>query len=247
MALSFDPIPDQLWEDWKWFVYPEGLVLGMREGRHRVPNSSVVLTPCYVVNIPKLIMSDIMWTSRLESTPDGTRDTGDYLRRVNVSVDSLMDGIIFLLSQNPMVVKRRGEGKPLPEALRDSLESDDELILVQESSESERKLSRDDLAVEFFNPFDTEAEHRAAEMLGLIAPEACIKELALQKADEDHSMVRETILTAIEELKGRGMILVEGDAVVGMTERGRSLLEVEPVNDTLACRCEVESLESEAD
>ena len=31
--------------------------------------------------------------------------------------------------------------------------------------------------------------------------------------------------------------------IVGMTAKGRELLEIEPVSDTLACKCEVELVE----
>jgi hypothetical protein len=245
MSLSFDPIPDELWEDWKWFVYPEGLVLGMREGKHRVPNSTLLLTPCYVVNVPKLIMSEVMWTSRFNTTSQGVVDSGDYLRRVSISAESIIDSIIFLLSQNPMVVTRRPfqEPSPLEVELNQALQEGQELILMGQGSEAERCLSLDDLKVEFFNPFEEGNSERGQDLVGMVSPEGCIKELSLAKVELPSSLVREAIGQAIQELCSRGFIIVDDGTVVGMTVKGRELLEIEPVSDTLACKCEVELVE----
>jgi hypothetical protein len=235
--MSFDPIPDEIWEDWKWFVCPEGCLLGMRDDKYRVANSDVVLAPCYVVNLPKLIMSDVMWSSRLDSTAGGAVDTNDYLRSVRVSVDSLIDGMIYLLSQHPMVVRRRADGDDEAQKLAEAL-SEEELILVSSGSTAVQNLDMADLDVQFFNPF-AEGMKPCSDILGLIPAEMCIKELGMAKADLPNSVVREVIQQSIEELRRRELVLVEDGVVIGMTPKGKAVLDVEPVNDMLSCRCEV--------
>jgi len=237
--LSFDPIPDEVWEEWKWFVCPEGCLLGMREHRYQVENSDVNLTPCYVVNLPKLVMSDVMWASRLENTPAGVVDTDDYLRTVRVDVDSLIEGLIYLLSQHPMVVRRRASDSEQERQLTDALDRE-EFILVNEGGEGREKLDLADLDVQFFNPF-AEGARPCPDMLGMVPAEMCIKELSIAKAGMPDSVVREVIGKAIEELFQRGMIRVEDGMVTGMTPKGKAVLEVEPVHDLLTCKCEVES------
>lgn len=239
MNLSFDPIPDEVWEDWKWFVCPEGCLLGMREQRYQVENSDVSLTPCYVVNLPKLVMSDVMWASRLENTPSGVVDTDNYLREVMVSVDSLIDGLVFLLSQHPMVVRRKAGGSEEERRLAEVLDRE-EFILVNKGNEGREKLDLADLDVQFFNPF-AEGAKPCPDMLGMVPAEMCIKELSIAKAGLPDSVVREVIGHAIEELRRRGMIQVEEGTVIGMTPKGRAVLDVEPVHDLLTCRCEVRS------
>jgi hypothetical protein len=242
MSLSFDTIPDDLWEDWKWFVYPEGLVLGMREGKHRVPNSSLLLTPCYVVNVPKLIMSEVMWASRYETTAKGLIDTGQYLRRVNIGTEDVIDSIIFLLSQNPMVVTRKTCQGPsaLEVELNQALQDGRELILMGQGNEAERQLSLDDLKVEFFNPFEDGKAERGQDLVGRVSPEGCSKELSMAKVELPSSMVRDAIAQAMDELSTRGLIMLDAGTAIGMTKRGQERLEIVPVSDTLACKCEVE-------
>jgi hypothetical protein len=242
MNVSFDPVPDDIWDDWKWLVFPEGSLLGMKEGRHRLGSSSLVLTPCYMVNLPKLIMSDIMWASRLESTSNGMVDTNNCLRPVNISIDSLIDGLIYMLSQHPMVISKRKKGLTiLPEELGQLMEGPDELILLSGLNEAEQRLSLEDIEVEFRNPFGEEGRPREM-FIDLIPAESCIRELSLSKADLPRSVVRMTLQGAMDELQRRGMINVREGSVTSMTERGRSLIEFEPVNDPLSCRCEVEHL-----
>lgn len=238
--VSFDPIPEDMWEDWKWFVYPEGHILGMREGRHRVESSGVVLIPCYIVNLPKLIMSEVMWASRTERGPDGERDTYDYLRTVHVDVDSLIDEMIFMLSQYPMVVLKKvsPDGSTMKERIEAALATGDELILLDEEG-APRTLAMYGLEVRFFNPF-AEREDDHEEIIGIIAAERCINELMLAKVDAPGSHVREAILSSMHELEERGLVDHGSGVVTRMTERGRRLLELEPVIDAMACRCEVE-------
>jgi hypothetical protein len=237
--MSFDPIPDEVWDDWKWFVFPEGCLLGLREGTHRLDNSDIVISPCYVVNLPKLIMSDIMWASRLENTSQGIVDTDDYFRSVRVSVDSLIDGIVFLLSQHPMVLRRRTSEAVEEKEMRDALEKE-EFILVNQGSEAQEQLNLADLDVQFFNPYG-EGAKPCNDLIGLIPAENCIKELTYAKSDLPNSVVREVIGQAINELEKRQMIKVENGVVVGMTAKGKAVLDVEPVHDMFSCRCEVES------
>ncbi|MCE5295837.1 MAG: hypothetical protein LLG16_01885 [Euryarchaeota archaeon] len=239
--MTFDPIPDDMWEDWKWFVYPEGRILGMREGRHRINNSGVVLTPCYIVNLPKLIMSDVMWASRLESTPEGPRDTNDYLRPVRVSADSLIENIIFLLSQYPMVVSRKvsPKGSTMEERIKIALERGDDMIMLDENG-IDGTLSMNDLDVQFFNPFSDDAKG-PEELIGVIAAEGCINELSMARADAPDSTVRQVLNDAIAELSQRGLVEAKDGAIVRMTEKGKRLLELEPVVDALSCRCETEA------
>ncbi|OPY33102.1 MAG: hypothetical protein A4E32_00775 [Methanomassiliicoccales archaeon PtaU1.Bin124] len=236
--MSFDPIPDEIWDDWKWFVCPEGCLLGLRDDRYRVDGSEVHLTPNYVINLPKLIMSDVMWASRLDNTAEGVVDTKDYFRSVRVSVDSIIDGIIFLISQHPMVVLQRPTEAQCERRLTDAL-SEDELILVSSGTQARENLDTADLDVQFFNPF-AEGARPIVDMLGLIPAEMCIKELSLAKANQPDSVVREVISNAIEELRSRQMVNVEDGVVVSMTLKGKAVLDVEPVHDMLSCSCQVD-------
>lgn len=244
MNMSFDPVPEDIWDDWKWFVCPEGCVLGMKEGTHRVNGSELVLTPCYVVNLPKLIMSEVMWASRLESTPGGTVDTNKCMRPVKISIDSLIDGLIHILSQYPMVISKRRKGGSLPEELGRMLDSD-ELVLLGGPSEAEQRLSLEDIDVEFRNPFGEEGRPQE-NFIALVPAERCIRELSLAKADLPGSLVRMTLQGAVDELMHRGLIDVKDGSIISMTERGRSLIEFEPVKDAVSCRCEVEKLNDAA-
>jgi hypothetical protein len=242
MNMTFDPVPEDIWEDWKWFVYPEGYILGMKESAHRVGGSQLAMTPYYVVNLPKLIMSEVMWASRLKSTPDGVVDTNDCMRPVNVSIDSLIEGLIYVLSQYPMVISKRvGGRKDIPEKLGQMLEGSEELILLGGLSNAEQSMSLEDVEVEFRNPYG-ESGRPGETFIALIPAESCIRELSLAKADLPRSPVRETIQGALNELQRRGMIDVKEGTVVVMTERGRTMIEFEPVKDSLSCRCEVEHL-----
>jgi hypothetical protein len=243
--VSFDPIPDDMWDDWKWFVYPEGHILGMREGRHRINSSGVVLTPCYIVNLPKLIMSDVMWSSRLETAPEGPKDTNDYLRPVRVSVDSLIDNMIFMLSQYPMVVSRKvsPEGSTMAERLEAVLARGDEMIMFNKDG-IDGTLSLNDLDVQFFNPF-SDGSKQPDDLIGVIAAEGCINELSMARANAPDSAVRQILNDTMLELSKRGLVKHDGEAIVGMTERGKRLLELEPVIDALSCRCETEAPEEE--
>lgn len=238
VSLTFDPIPDEVWNDWKWFVYPEGCLLGMREGKHRVGNADIVLTPCYIVNLPKLVMSDIMWASRLDTTSEGVVDTQDHLRPVCISVDSVLESIIYLLSQYPMVIRRRGSEGDLQKDISDMIQ-EDELVLLNQGSEASKRLGLEDLEVQFYNPY-SEGAKPCVDILGMVIAEACINELSIAKAGIPDSVVRETICNTIGELEKRELVKVKDGVVTGMTEKGKAVLDVEPVHDMLSCRCEVE-------
>jgi len=83
-----------------------------------------------------------------------------------------------------------------------------------------------------------------ATVTGLgFSPEGCIKELSMAKVELPSSMVRDAIAQAMEELSARDLLMLEAGTAIGMTKRGQELLEIEPVSDTLACKCEVELVE----
>jgi hypothetical protein len=65
----------------------------------------------------------------------------------------------------------------------------------------------------------------------------------MAKVELPSSMVRDAIAQAMDELSTRGLIMLDAGTAIGMTKRGQELLEIEPVNDTLACKCEVELVE----
>lgn len=238
MNMTFDPVPDDIWEDWKWFVCPEGYILGMNEGAHRLGGSHLALTPCYVFNLPKLIMSDVMWASRLKNAPEGVVDTNDFLQKVNICIDSLIDGLIHILSQYPMVISKRKGIENLTDELGQILEGSNEIILLGGLNEAEQSLSLEDIEVEFRNPFGEDgASHET--FIAMIPAESCIRELSIAKGDLSHSQVRILLQGAVEELHRRGMIIVKEGFIDSMTERGRVIIEFEPVKDFLSCRCEV--------
>jgi len=243
--VSFDPIPDDLWDDWKWFVYPEGRILGMREGQHRINSSGLILTPCYIVNLPKLIMSDVMWTSRTETTREGARDSGVYLRPVRVNADSVLGNMVFLLSQYPMVISRKvsPKGSTTDERLVAALERGDDMIML-DGNGIDDSLSMNELDIKFFNPF-AEGSKEPEDLIGIIAAECCINELSMAKADITGSSVGQILNGVIHELSERGLVVLDGDTITKMTEKGKRLLDLEPVTDALSCRCETESPKEE--
>ncbi|MFA5314193.1 MAG: hypothetical protein WC375_12905, partial [Methanomassiliicoccales archaeon] len=90
------------------------------------------------------------------------------------------------------------------------------------------------------NPF-SEGDRSCDDLIGIIAPEGCINELSLAKANAPDTSVRQVMQNAIQELSERGFIEHDGDLITRMTERGKRLLELEPVVDALSCRCETDT------
>jgi len=91
MELSFDEIPEDLWDDWVWLVSPAGLIRAVEEESQPILSSSYQVTSIYTINLPKMVLFDLVWSSRLEVGEDGVVDAMDLHRTVDRDPDLILD------------------------------------------------------------------------------------------------------------------------------------------------------------
>jgi hypothetical protein len=209
-------IPDDLWDDWSWFITPHELRCIVVEDEKVIEPAKVAVTPVYTLNLPKLIMSDIALASRLEQTTAGIVDTGIICRDVRLTPETLTLTISQLLLHCPLVV-RRAEG----------------------TSETPFSDVADGLEICFYNPLLIEDDQGSKDLFCMEPPSRCIEELSM---DANEGKLATAVRMAIDELASRSLIDVEDGVVVRITERGKRLIETEPLNDRVICAYEMRPL-----
>jgi hypothetical protein len=210
-------IPDDLWNDWTWFITPHELRCTIVEDEKVIEQAKVAVTPIYTLNLPKMVMSDVALASRLERTNVGIIDTGIISRDVHLTTETLAHTITQLLLHCPLVV-RKAEGA-------DGTQFSD---------------VADGLEICFYNPLLIDDDKGSRELFCLEPPSRCIEELS---TDVPEGMLVTAVRTAIDELASRDLIDVQDDVVVRITEKGKRLIEAEPLNDRVICAYELRPLE----
>ncbi|HEY3421426.1 MAG TPA: hypothetical protein VGK23_12815 [Methanomassiliicoccales archaeon] len=209
-------IPDDLWEDWSWFITPHDLRCTVIEDEKVIEEAKVAVTAVYTLNLPKMVMSDVALASRLERTNVGIIDTGIICRDVHITPETLTHTMTQLLLHCPLVV-RPAEGE------RETQFSD----------------VSDGLEICFYNPLMMEDDEGSKELYCLESPSRCIEELSM---DATEGTLATAVRTAIDELASRALIDVEEGVIVRVTEKGKRLMETEPLNDRVICAYELRQL-----
>jgi hypothetical protein len=210
-------IPDDLWNDWTWFITPHELRCTVVEDEKTIEEAKVAVTAVYTLNLPKIVMSDVALASRLERTNAGIIDTGIISRDVHLTAEMLTHTIAQLLLHCPLVV-RKAEG----------------------TNETPFSDVSDGLEICFYNPLLIDDDQGSRDLFCLEPPTRCIEELSTE--DPEGSLTT-AIRTAIDELASRSLIDVQDDVVVRITEKGKRLIEAEPLNDRVICAYQLRPLE----
>lgn len=210
-------IPDDLWEDWSWFITPHELRCTVIEDEKVIEEAKVAVTAVYTLNLPKMVMSDLSLASRLEKTNAGIIDTGIICRDVHITPETLTHTMTQLLLHCPLVV-RPAEGT------RETPFSD----------------VTDGLEICFFNPLMMDEDQGSKELYCIESPTRCIEELSM---DAKEGKLASAVLTAIEELASRELIEMEDGIIVRITDKGKRLMETEPLNDRVICAYHLRPLE----
>ena len=210
-------IPDDLWEDWTWFVTPHDLRCTVVEDEKVIEQAKVAVTAVYTLNLPKMIMSDLALASRLEKTTVGIVDTGIIGRDVHLTPETLTHTISQLLLHCPLVV-RSAEG----------------------TSETPFSDISDGLEVCFYNPLMVDDDQGSRDLFCMEPPTRCIEELSL---DAKEGQLVAAMRTTIDELASRSLIDFEDGVIVRITEKGKRLIEAEPLGDRLICAYQLRPLE----
>jgi hypothetical protein len=202
-------IPDDLWDDWSWFITPHELRCTVVEDEKVIEEAKVAVTAVYTLNLPKMVMSDLALASRLEKTNAGIIDTGIICRDVHITPETLTHTMTQLLLHCPLVV-RPAEG-------------------INETPFSD---VTDGLEICFYNPLMMDDDQGSKELFCIESPIRCIEELAM---DAEEGKLATAVLTAVEELASRALIEMENGVIVRITEKGKRLIETEPLNDRVTC------------
>ena len=210
-------IPDDLWEDWTWIITPHELRCTVVEDEKLIEQAKVAVTAVYTLNLPKMIMSDVALASRLEQTSVGIVDTGIIGRDVHLTSETLTHTISQLLLHCPLVV-RKAEG----------------------TNRTPFTDVSDGLEVCFYNPLLIDDDRGSRELYCLEPPSRCIEELSL---DAPEGKLVTALRTAVDELASRALIDVQDGLVVRITEKGKRLIETEPLNDRVICAYHLRPLE----
>ena len=210
-------IPDDLWEDWSWFITPHELRCTVIEDEKVIEDAKVAVTAVYTLNLPKMVMSDVALASRLEKTNAGIIDTGIICRDVHITPETLTHTMTQLLLHCPLVV-RPAEGE-------------------HETSFSDVS---DGLEICFFNPLMIDNDDGSKLLYCLESPTRCIEELSMETTE---GKLAAAVRMTIEELASRSLIDVENGVIIRVTEKGKRLIETEPLNDRVVCAYQMRPLE----
>ncbi|MGD0818705.1 MAG: hypothetical protein ABR986_09980 [Methanomassiliicoccales archaeon] len=210
-------IPDDLWDDWSWFITPHELRCTVVEDEKVVEQAKVAITAVYTLHLPKMVMNDVALASRLEKTNAGIVDTGIICRDVHLTPETLTHTITQLMLHCPLVV-RKAEG----------------------ASETPFSDVSDGLEVCFYNPLLIDDDKGSRDLFCMEPPIRCIEELSINATEGKLVMA---VRAAVDELASRALIDVEEGAIVRITEKGKRLIETEPLNDRIICAYQMRPLE----
>ncbi len=209
-------IPDDLWADWSWFITPHELRCTVVEDEKVIEQAKVAITPVYTLNLPKLVMNDISLASRLERTNVGIVDTGIICRDVHLTRETLTQTISHLMLNCPLVVRKAESTNEVPYS--DIFEG---------------------LEICFYNPLLMDDDRGSRDLFCMEPPSRCIEELSVDAAE---GRLARAVRTTIEELASRSLIDVEDGIIVRITEKGKRLIETEPLNDRVICAYQLRPL-----
>jgi hypothetical protein len=210
-------IPDDLWDDWSWFITPHELRCTVFEEEKVIEEAKVAVTPVYTLNLPKMVMNDVALASRLEKTKVGIVDTGIICRDVHLTHETLTHTISQLMHHCPLVVRKAEDSNGTP---------------FSDVS--------DGLEVCFYNPLLIEDDKGSRDLLCMELPTRCLDELSMGVTE---GRLATAIRTAIDELASRSLIDVVDGTVVRITEKGKRLIDAEPLNDRVICAYHLRALE----
>jgi hypothetical protein len=210
-------IPDDLWDDWSWFVTPHDLRCTVVEEEKVIELAKVAVTALYTLNLPKLIMNDVSLASRLEKTAVGIIDTGIMDREVHLTHETLVQTISHLMLHCPLVV-RKAEG----------------------TGETPFSDIIDELEICFYNPLLIDDDPGSRDLFCMEPPTRCIEELSMATTEGKLAVA---LRSAIDELASRSLIEVQDGVIVRISEKGKRLIGAEPLNDRVICAYQLRPLE----
>ncbi|MCX6650541.1 MAG: hypothetical protein NT131_02635 [Methanomassiliicoccales archaeon] len=247
MELTFDEIPEDLWEDWVWLVSPGGLMKAVEEETQTLLSSPYQVTSVYTVNLPKLVLFDLMWSSRLEMDEEGVNDANDLCRPVHRDADDVLGSLGFLLRNYPLVLRWKLPPEKVAELspnLWDDIVEPPELLWYVPQELEGKELDLDSLSFDFFNPFIPSLRrlgvHRS--VIGVVSAVRSLDQVSSALIEVEDNSLREAVDSAIVELSTRGLVELAEGKLRRITERGARMAQTEPLNDCLSCRCRVEEV-----
>jgi hypothetical protein len=218
----------------------------VEEESQPILSSPYQVTSIYTVNLPKLVLFDLMWSSHLEMVGDGMFDSNQLRRAARLDVDGVLQSLAFLVQSYPLVLRWNLPPERLAELspnIWDDITEPPELLWNVPQELEECALDLDSLAIDFFNPFVPSLRgsgvHRS--VIGVISAVKSLRQVrsVLDRTDGD---LRQAVLTSIDELVRRGLVECAEHEHHRMTERGARMIETEPLSDCLKCRCRVEEV-----
>ncbi|HPD08351.1 MAG TPA: hypothetical protein PKZ73_00860 [Methanomassiliicoccales archaeon] len=247
MDLTFEEIPEDLWEDWVWLVSPAGLMWAVEEAPQPLLSTPYLLTPIYTVNMPKMVLFHMAWSGDFDIDGDGKVRTEEPYPPVRMDADIALRGLLFLLRNYPLVLRWKLEPDRLaslaPNVWDDVLEPPEALWHVPPELEGE-PVDLENISIEFFNPFIQSLRFRGVHrsLIGVVSPMRSIARATAALVPEAESDWREAMAMAIQELERRGLIEAVDAGLYRFTERGARMTATEPVSDCLCCRCRIEEV-----
>jgi len=245
MDLTFEEIPEDLWDDWVWLVSPPGLTRAVEEETQPLLSSPYQLTSTYTMNMPKVVLFHMAWSCRVEG--DGGPGSDNLHVPVRMDVDTALRGLLFLLRNYPLVLRWRLEPDRLASLapnLWDDVQEPPEMLWHVPQELEGQALDLDSLSIEFFNPFVPAlllaGIHRS--VIGVISPVKSLDLAISSLIPGTESDWRETMDMTISELERRDLIEVTEDGLRRFTEKGRRMVRTEPLSDCLGCRCRIEEI-----
>jgi hypothetical protein len=247
MDMTFEEIPEDLWDDWVWLVSPPGLMRTVEEDAQPLLNSPYQLTSTYAVNMPKVVLFHMSWSCAMDTDSEAGMGPVDLRVPVRMDVDTALNGLLFLIRNYPLVLRWKldaDQRASLAPNLWDDLQEPPELLWHVPQELEGQALDLESIAIEFFNPFvpalRSAGVHRS--VIGIISASRSIDLAASSLIPGTESDWREAMRMSISELERRGLIEPTGDGRRRFTERGGRMVATEPLSDCLSCRCRIDEV-----
>jgi hypothetical protein len=246
MELTFEEIPEDLWEDWVWLVSPTGLIRTVEEESQPLLSTPYQVTSMYTINLPKMVLFDLMWSSRLRAEED-VLDIGDLCHPVQRGPVDVLGSLVILLKNYPLVLRWKlspEEVATLSPSIWDDVTEPPDLLWHVPMELECSEMDMDSLCIDFFNPFIPSLRrlgvHRS--VIGVISPVRSLDQVTSAMTEPEDNALWEAVQSSIQELADRRLVELCEGKVGRMTERGARMAEAEPLSDCLSCRCRVEEV-----